>query len=334
MKDLTGKKVLFIGPSFFGYEDDIKNELIVQGAEVDYFDERPFTSSIGKILIRLGIKLLIKKAINEYYNNIIEQAKIVKYDYFFVISPETISNEIVEKIKATNPNMKSIIYMWDAIGNKNNANKLINSTSFDCCYSFDRNEVGLFPNLQFLPLFFSENFDVNYINEQLRKYSIIFIGTVHSDRYTLVNKIINQVDGNLLPFYSFFYCPSKLLFLFRKIQSKEFSNISLRDVSFSSLDKTSIRKLICESDIILDIEHPSQTGLTMRTIEALGLRKKLITTNEDIKYYDFYSSNNVCVIDRNKPVISKSFLNSMYIPPSEDIINKYSLREWIRTIFS
>lgn len=331
MNNLTDKKVLFIGPSFFGYEDDIKNELVAQGAEVDYFDERPFTSSIGKILIRLGVDFLIEKAIRTYYENIIGRAKNIKFDYLFVISPETINKEIVDKIKITNPNMKTIIYMWDSVGNKNNSDTLINS--FDNCYSFDRNEVIAFPKMQFIPLFFSKHFDIKFIEKSVNKYSIIFIGTVHSDRYKLINKIAKQFERADKPTYTFFYCPSKLLFFMKKLFDKEFSSISLKDISFSSLDKTSIRKLICSSDIVIDIEHPSQSGLTMRTIEALGLNKKLITTNADVKNYDFYSSNNICVVDRENPVVNEEFKNSAFIVPSEEIVNKYSLKQWVENVF-
>ncbi|MCU8022003.1 MULTISPECIES: hypothetical protein [unclassified Shewanella] len=331
MSSLVGKKILFIGPSFFGYEEDIKNELTNQGAEVDYFDERPFTSSIGKILIRLGVNLFIKKAINEYYSKIIEKAKCIEYDYLFVISPEAISKKIVEEIKLTNPNMKSILYMWDAVGNKNDSDKLI--YSFDFCYSFDRNDVVSIPKMQFLPLFYSECFDFKYMEESSKKYSVLFIGTVHSDRYTLVNKIIKQFNVVPLPSYTFFYCPSKLLFLMKKILDKEFFHIPLKDISFSSLDKVSIRKLISMSDIVIDIEHSSQSGLTMRTIETLALNKKLITTNADVKHYDFYSSNNICIVDRKNPVLNEGFINSDYVSPSDIIVNKYSLKNWVRTMF-
>ena len=51
----------------------------------------------------------------------------------------------------------------------------------------------------------------------------------------------------------------------------------------------------------------------MRTIEiALGMRKKSITTNLDIKEYDFYDKNNILIIDRKNPIINKEFLETNY----------------------
>lgn len=54
----------------------------------------------------------------------------------------------------------------------------------------------------------------------------------------------------------------------------------------------------------IEIQHPSQKGLTTRAFESLGTKTKLITTNPAIRQYDFYNSNNILIIDRNNPVIS------------------------------
>ena len=44
---------------------------------------------------------------------------------------------------------------------------------------------------------------------------------------------------------------------------------------------------------VVDVENPGQHGLTMRSIEIIGLKRKFITTNPDIVNYDFYNSNNM-----------------------------------------
>ena len=46
----------------------------------------------------------------------------------------------------------------------------------------------------------------------------------------------------------------------------------------------------------------------MRTIEALVLKKKLITTNTNIKYEDFLLPENFLIVDRTQPVIPVAFL--------------------------
>ena len=72
----------------------------------------------------------------------------------------------------------------------------------------------------------------------------------------------------------------------------------------------------------------------MRSIEMLGAERKLITTNAAIKEYDFYNPNNICVIDRNNPVIDKQFLSIPYESVSPELYHKYSLDGWLEYIFT
>ena len=72
----------------------------------------------------------------------------------------------------------------------------------------------------------------------------------------------------------------------------------------------------------------------MRTIEMIGMNKKIITTNQTIKEYDFYNPNNICVIDRNNININTNFFDAQYEPLSDQIYIKYSLEQWIKDILS
>ena len=40
------KNILLFAPSFFGYELEIINQLSKEGANIDYFDERPNNSNL------------------------------------------------------------------------------------------------------------------------------------------------------------------------------------------------------------------------------------------------------------------------------------------------
>lgn len=94
-----------------------------------------------------------------------------------------------------------------------------------------------------------------------------------------------------------------------------------------------VANIMHRSKAILDIQHPAQTGLTMRTIETLGIGRKLITTNTDIVNYDFYNEENILVIDRTNPVIPNSFIEHNAKEVSQQIYQKYSLNGWIEEIF-
>jgi hypothetical protein len=47
---LENKKVLYVAPVFFGYENEIKGELERQGAQVTFLLDRPFNSPFLKFL--------------------------------------------------------------------------------------------------------------------------------------------------------------------------------------------------------------------------------------------------------------------------------------------
>ena len=330
---LKDKKVLFIAPSFFGYEHDIIEQFIALGADVDYFDERPFTSSIAKILNRLNFKTFIKSDLEKYFTQIYNSAAEKKYDYLFVISPETLEKNCIDKIQSTNENMISILYMWDSFRNKSNAKKIV--SSFDRVFSFDPTDHISGVDINFLALFYNNNFkSIERDNVITTHYAVSFIGTVHSDRVKLAKSIIKQFQDRGFNTFSFFYCPSKLLFILKKLFTREFDFISYSEVSFSSMSKLEIKDVFLNSSAVIDIQHPDQTGLTMRSVEMLGLNKKLITTNVDIKSYDFFNSNNIVVIDRNIPIIPESFTSANYVVPPENLVAKYSLQSWVKKIFN
>ncbi|MEF9477069.1 hypothetical protein OWR28_04370 [Chryseobacterium sp. 1B4] len=94
-------------------------------------------------------------------------------------------------------------------------------------------------------------------------------------------------------------------------------------------------KYYLDSKIILDIAHPHQKGLSFRPYEAIGLNKKLITTNQEIITYDFYNPKNILVIkDISNFTIPESFLSEDYEQAEDWIKEKYYIKNWIKTILS
>jgi hypothetical protein len=67
----------------------------------------------------------------------------------------------------------------------------------------------------------------------------------------------------------------------------------------------------------------------MRSIEALGAQRKLITTNEDVSSYDLYNGAGVRIVDRNEPTIDAAFLESNERPFDDVVRMRYSVRNWV-----
>jgi hypothetical protein len=93
-----------------------------------------------------------------------------------------------------------------------------------------------------------------------------------------------------------------------------------------------INNYIHKSQVLLDINRKGQKGLTFRVFESLGLEKKLITTNSDIKNYDFYNPNNILIIDENKPNIPLEFFDNEYVKIPKEILKKYTIEGWVNQV--
>ncbi len=93
-----------------------------------------------------------------------------------------------------------------------------------------------------------------------------------------------------------------------------------------------VNDYISRSKVLFDINRLGQIGLTFRVFESLGISKKLITTNADIKNYDFYNPNNILIIDENNPVIPAAFFENEYEKIPESIYNKYTLEGWCKNV--
>ncbi len=329
MLSLKGKKVLYIGQSFFGYEKEIKLMLESEGASVDFYNERPSSTFLTKAYIRLKLQSLIYLKIQNYYNSILAAIKDVEYDYVFVVKIETIDVRILKQLKKSQVGAEFILYMWDSLKNYKQNDKILDL--FDRAYTFDSYDVSQYLNLKFLPLFYIPKYE--RVDDVKVKYDLCFIGSGHSDRYEVVNKLFKIASELNLTKYTFFFLQSKIIFIFRKLFDKRLQEAKINEFSFDSLSQDEIIQKMLESKVVLDIEHPGQIGLTMRTIEMIGLKKKLITTNTSIKEYDFYNKNNIYVVDRKNLELDVEFFTLPYEELKVDIYNKYSLKNWVQTIF-
>ena len=331
----TGLRVLFIAPRFFGYEKEIQRELEAAGCEVDWYDDRPSSTSLMKAMIRLRPEL-VTKIVNDYFDAIIRQAAALAYDVVFVIKGEALPVVKIQALKRVLPQARFLYYSWDSLRNFKNSHEKL--PYFDKVYSFDRFDSIENGSIRHLPLFYSRAYEtLGQSSNSKGKLDIdlLFLGSIHSDRYLVVQKIW-EAARQFMPairLYAHFFYQSKWVFAIRKIVDRQFRAIPWGDVKWHSLSTQSTLELIGRSKILIDVHHPAQTGLTMRTIECLGARKKLITTNPDVQTYDFYDPDNILVVDRMKPVIPDSFIRTAFRPVAENIYRKYSLREWLAEIF-
>lgn len=324
------KKVLFFSPIFFGYELEIKRKIEKAGFIVDFYDDRPSNKTLDKILIRKNPKYL-KNKIKKYFSNIILSNKEKEYDYVFFIKCEAALEEDLKNIRTQFKTATFILYLYDSI--KNIKYFDMKQKYFDYIYSFDLEDCKE-KNINFLPLFYLDCYSGKQEKNHY-KFDLSFIGTAHSDRPYIVNQIRKNLINKGKKYYFQLYVPSRLIYHVKKIVNKDFRELDKNGhITLEKVSSTTVRDVINESNTILDIQHPNQSGLTMRTIELIGMKKKIITTNYHIQEYDFFNSNNIAVIDREKPLLKESFFDNKYEQLDYQIYEKYSIDSWIQRIFN
>lgn len=325
--------ILLIMPNFFDYPQEIKGELENMGYVVDCFDDRPSTNGIIKAIIRVKKDLIIQY-IKSYFNKIMEVVSKKKYDVFLLISGQSLSFSVdmIEKIKEAQPSARFVLYQWDSLENFPSIKNIQNY--FDKCYSFDREDVLNNDNLKFLPLFYSrryENIGSNKLNTY--KYDFSFVGTAHPKKYKFIKLMSDQMKNVYPHQFIYFFFPSRIVYFYRKIANTELRKANYSEFHFTPLSGTDMDKIIMNSKCILDSAQSGQVGLTIRVLESLGAKKKLITTNPDIVNYDFYREENIYVYSGEIDYSAKFFV-CPYVEIEKEIYDKYSLRSWLAEILS
>lgn len=324
------KRILLVAPTFYNYHTEIKKELEKQGYIVDYFDDRPSKNPFIKGFIK-GFKSKATKLLDSYMLKIVNKTK--QYHYYCVFFVANIAFEVdqIKQLRKSHPEATYILYLWDSI--KNYPHNIGVLHLFDKVYSFDRDDCQKY-KMKFLPLFYCDKYKKLACKKQEKyEYDIASICVAHPIRYPIVGKLLDYSKSKQIRLFSYMYLQSSLLFIYNKCFVKVFRDAKYSEFNYRALSEREVLKVIESSKIVFDICNKNQIGLTMRSIEALGSQRKLITTNKDIVNYDFFDKNNIHVFDLESFEIPSEFLETEYHEINENIYKKYSLSSWINTIF-
>lgn len=315
------KRLLFIAPDYYGFSQVVFDGLKkYSGYEVIYLDSSPkkylyknFRERIYNFFLKTfcGKNLKIIKRGKHIKRTILQE----NYDILLIIGAYELSKENLDLALGKAP--YSVTIFWDSIEKIPMQKDQIGQ--FDTCYSFDKEDCQKYGLKEITNFYFIEQknnntFDVAY----LATYDQRINETITIFNYFKNNKINAKAK--------YFSYPS------HPIKEKLPENIEI------------IRKIIpfkesyqyyLDSKVILDIAHPHQRGLSFRPFEAMGMHKKLITTNKNIVNYDFYNPNNIFVIENTENFsIPKSFFETDYQEVPSEIKEKYHIKSWVKKVFS
>lgn len=315
------KKILFIAPDYYGFNDVVFNGLkqysgcnvtnIISNAKYQYKD---FQERVYNFFLKNFCGKNIKK-INEgqHIKNIILNDW---YDVLIVNAPYVLSDENLEL--AFSRAKKSIVIFWDSMEKIPMQKDYLEL--FDVCYSFDREDCKNYGCKEITNFYFVEE------KSTVCKFDVSYLATYDHRIRQAVSVLQYFQNNNILAKSKIFTYPSIRI----KEKLPEGVEIINKIIPF-----TESYQYYQDSKIILDIAHPHQIGLSFRPFEAMGMNKKLITTNQDIVNYDFYNPNNIFVIkDIENIAIPSSFFESEYEEIAPSIKQKYHIKNWIKRILN
>lgn len=325
-------KVLLIAPLFFGYYNEIMIELTNMGYEVTYICDTPSNSNLSKAVGRIN-KNLIKHSAEVYFKNkVLPLIENLKFSFIFLVAGMTFAftPEMIQTIRRLNPDAKFVMYQWDS--EKNLPYSTYIHAYFDSIFSFDRNDCNTKSIYKFLPLFYTKTYG-KIGAEKVDKYiyDCSYIGTAHPKKYYDINCMSISLKDRMPSQFIYHYMPSKLKYIYHKLFAVEYKKARYSDFKTKKLQSNDIMEIILRSKCILDAPQADQIGLTIRTIECLGAKRKLVTTNADVVNYDFYRPSNILVFTEDIDYNS-DFFRSDYEEVPEEIYKKYSLHNWLNTI--
>lgn len=88
--------------------------------------------------------------------------------------------------------------------------------------------------------------------------------------------------------------------------------------------------IIKESRCLLELLQSSQSGPTLRSLEAAFFAKKLITNNKSIRHTALYSPARIFIIGEDDPLDLRAFIDSELDPVAESILAQYEIEGWIK----
>ncbi|WP_394673984.1 hypothetical protein [uncultured Chryseobacterium sp.] len=324
------KNILIIMHDYAGIPDLMKKNLTYSGFDhVDfmfYSEEKFKYSNLSQKINNFYRKIIYKdKKYKEdlrlqfIEDTLIRKAeRIPQYDLILMLNTDLFPDRFLEIIRTKTT--KLIGNHWDGLGRTPQIYSKIKF--FDRFFVFDQDDVDEKKNIFFLTNFFFD-FDTDlHAQSEGTEQDVFYIGTYVPERYSLLKNISTVFSTQDI---------SQKIMLFSWDKKDPDGNITFTDQFISYQDNMDY---VRQSKALLDLKLKAHNGLSFRFFESLKYDRKLITDNPTVKSYDFYTPENIFIINEDSEASLKNFIRAPYKAIPEDIKNKYSFTHWFNTLTS
>ncbi len=313
------KKILIVAPEYMGYIVKVADELRknqhleVTDIHIPTYKYKSIFTKIKNFYLKRVSKDVKFKYRENYVKEIINNDT---FDIILIIRPDLFSVKTLIELKSKTKIFKT--YFFDGIHRYPKKKKLI--PLFDEIYSFEPSDCKEF-GFKFITNFIYE-LETPINNDVTFKYSVFNITSFDRKRFATLLKIAKLLKEQKNVF-------KIIVKTTKKIPTTDLIEIIKNPIPLDEV-KQHLKNAKCMLDLGVIDKH---RGLTFRVFEALGYQKKIITNNSEIAIYDFYNPQNILIIDEQQISIPNDFLNSPYVPIPYNIIQKYTLNNWVKTVF-
>lgn len=319
-------RILLISPSFFGYRESIARAFRRMNHEVDVISDRPSDGVVYKSIFRV-YPSAVAGMVRRHADQIFSVLKDMAYDLVLYVGGSTFpfSAEQFKPLREASSAL-FVAYIWDSF---ERCSRFIDSSMcFDQIYSFNPSSFSYIESI-YLPLFYRPEYE-SICHDSLSScvYDACFIGSVHHpEKFENVLTIIDSIKQHNGRVFSYFYMPSRSSALVKYLEAKVYRR---GDVSFQfrPLDVRNVISVLANSACVIDAPVYGQQGLTMRSIEAIGSGRKLITSNQSIRSSDLYSYGDIFLFGSHDLGKLASFVSDRVRHTPDSVRAKYSLDSW------
>lgn len=265
----------------------------------------PIVSVLNKIFRKIG--LFYGYCFGDWYERLTQYDKIIVFDNAY----KPYLNKMLSSFRG-----RKVLFFWNPsedLFTNNNPDRI--RALFDSIYSFDKEDCRTY-QMEFCNSVYTSQ--IRPVSHKLQ-YDICFIGT-DKGRMELLRKWYElfRSKGLVCKFYIYSgkYC--------EKLDGWELGS---RWITYGEyLD------WISRSKCILDITQDGQNGFSMRVMESIFLKKKLITNNKAILKSDLYHKSNVFLAGMESWDKLEEFMTAQRQDYAKEILDRYDLENWVEII--
>jgi hypothetical protein len=282
--------------------DSIDHHAIRKSFRYKNFGQRTFNFFLKNFADR-NIKL-------EYYNSVAGKMMgdlETRYRKVLVIRPDLLSDHQLQILRERTDCL--IAYYWDTVKLFPRNQHIVHF--FDRILSFDPGDCKKF-GFEFRSNFYSYENATSEIRYQVYNLSSLDV------RREITEEIAVALED------------LQMSYLFKGFQKKPFKSAYIQYTPRVTYQEMLDEASYC--NVLLDVTKPGQTGLSLRPFEALGLNKKLITTNAAIRDYEFYDPANIMIVEPGRIRLEKEFFETPFKEIPASIKSRYHIKQWLNEV--